>query len=466
MSSNKHRKRRKLNVKRVLSFLIPIILVLACATVFFTFFIKSSRNKPEEPGNPVEYVSIKESSETQSDIPVPDIGEGTEVNGTDGSGPGPNEPGAENGSEEPEEVQAALPDEVIDEIVENLIHEMSLHEKICQMTVLTPDELTKDTACIGANSQTEEKLKTTPVGGICIMGNNVSEADQIRNMISDYQNYAKENHGIGLFVCTDEEGGAVVRFGKKVGNTKFSPMYSYKDEGEQTAYDNAKTIGSEISAFGVNLDLAPVADVWTNPENQIIGTRAYSNDPKQAAKLVASAVKGFHDGGVMCTLKHFPGHGDTKEDSHLGAAYSYKTLDELREAEFLPFAAGIDAGADMVMVSHVTVPAIEDVPSSLSPQVISILRDELGFQGVIITDSLAMQAVEGKYSFEDIGVRAVTAGNDLLLTQHGSDELIAGVENAVLSGVIPEERINESLRRILKLKVRYGLVEQTTDESR
>ena len=120
----------------------------------------------------------------------------------------------------------------------------------------------------------------------------------------------------------------------------------------------------------------------------------------------------------------------------------------------------------MVMVSHVTVPAIEDVPSSLSPQVISILRDELGFQGVIITDSLAMQAVEGKYSFEDIGVRAVTAGNDLLLTQHGSDEMIAGVENAVLSGVIPEERINESLRRILKLKVRYGLVEQTTDESR
>ncbi|MBR1472547.1 MAG: glycoside hydrolase family 3 [Lachnospiraceae bacterium] len=358
-------------------------------------------------------------------------------------------------------VDKAAEENVYDEKVETLLQEMTLHEKVCQMIVVTPEALTGVNVATAAGAMTQQGLQSMPVGGICFLAQNLETPEQTRTMIANMQSFAKEDHGIGLLITLDEEGGKVARVAGKLGTTQFSPMYEYRNDGVETARQNAKTIAADIYSMGVNLDLAPVADVWTNRENTVIGKRAYSDDPEQAAELVAAAVGGFHEGGVMCTLKHFPGHGDTKEDSHTGTAYSYKTLEELRQTEFLPFISGIDAGADIVMSSHVTMPQVDPtrLPTTLSPVILSILRDELGFQGVIMTDSLSMKALTDHYGYAKIGVMAVQAGNDILLCQLGMREMVAAIEEAVIKGEITEERIDQSVGRILALKLKYGLIE-------
>ena len=230
-------------------------------------------------------------------------------------------------------------------------------------------------------------------------------------------------------------------------------MYEYRNDGAETAYNNAYTIAKDISSLGFNLDFAPVADTWSNKENTVIGTRAYSDDFSQTAELVASAVKGFQDGGVYCTLKHFPGHGETTEDSHHETAYSNKTSDELASGEYLAFKSGIDAGVDMIMMGHITLPSIDTLPSSLSNKVIQEeLRDKLNYNGVIITDSLAMGAVTEMYSTDELTVMAIKAGNDILLMPADLEIAINGILDAIENSEITEERINESVKRILELK--------------
>jgi len=233
-------------------------------------------------------------------------------------------------------------------------------------------------------------------------------------------------------------------------------MFTYRDKGTETARANAYTIGSEIAEFGFNVDFAPVADVWTNPDNTVIGRRAYSDDPRETAQLVSAAVRGFHDGGVACVLKHFPGHGDTEEDSHLGAAYCEKTAEELAQCELLPFIAGIEAGADMVMVGHITIPALDpDHPATLSRAVIAgLLREQLGFDGVVITDAMRMGALSGaEDSPAESAVLAVEAGCDLILAPEDPDAVVRA-----LLDTFDEARLDESVRRILRLKLNRGII--------
>ena len=216
-------------------------------------------------------------------------------------------------------------------------------------------------------------------------------------------------------VTVDEEGGRVARLMNTVGTTKLNSMYSYRSLGTQGAYDNAQTLAHDIAAYGFNTDFAPVADVWTNKRSSAIGDRAYSDDYDEAAELVAAAVSGFRDAGVICCLKHFPGHGSTATDSHNGAATVDKTLPQLRQEDLKPFVSGIAAGADMVMVGHLTVPTMDDVPASLSHKIVTnLLRYDLGFRGVIVTDGLQMQAL-AQYTDGEKAVLALAAGNDMLL---------------------------------------------------
>ena len=236
--------------------------------------------------------------------------------------------------------------------------------------------------------------------------------EQVRDMLAAVQSYSR----IPLLLACDEEGGRVNRLMATVGTTYIGPMLQYKDQGVGKAAENARIIASDMAALGFNADFAPVADVWSNPKNTVIGDRAYSDDFSQAADLVAAAVEGFHEGGVACTLKHFPGHGDTSADSHNGSVYVYKTLDQLREAELLPFRAGIGAGADMVMIGHLIISDVSEEPALLSPEIVTdLLREELGFTGVVITDSLQMRAMTDVYAAGEIAVGAVLAGVDLLL---------------------------------------------------
>ncbi len=345
-----------------------------------------------------------------------------------------------------------------DEITK-MMSEMSLHEKICQLFVVTPEGLTGYDLVTESGAATLDALKEYPVGGLIYFAQNLENTEQTKTMISATAESNSVVSDIPLFFAVDEEGGIVARCADKLGTTAFKPMYNYREKGTDTAYSNAFTIASDIAGLGFNLDFAPVADTWSNPDNTVIGTRAYSDDFQQAAELVAGAVKGFKDGGVVCSLKHFPGHGDTAEDSHVGMASSYKTVDELENAEYLAFESGIAAGADMVMVGHITMVNIDNQPASLSKTIITDeLRGKLGFDGVVVTDALAMGALANYYSSDEIAVAVLKAGGDLLLMPEDLDSAVKGIEKAVKNGDLTEKRIDESLERVLRLKKERGIL--------
>lgn len=340
-------------------------------------------------------------------------------------------------------------------LVDETLVGMTLHEKVCQMMFVTPEELTGEDGVTVAGDATRQALENYPVGGIVYFAKNLESQDQVKEMIDNSQKYSS----IGLFVATDEEGGVVNRLMDTVGTTYIGSMYYYKDDGDETAYENAYTIANDMSALGFNLDFAPVADVWSNPDNTVIGERAYSDDYAQAAELVGNAVKGFNDGGVMCTLKHFPGHGDTAEDSHYSSAYVHRTKEEIMADEMQPFRSGIEAGAEFVMVGHLIVPDIDEVPATLSYKIATgILRDELKFEGVAITDSFEMESIADNYSVDDAVVMSVKAGIDMILQPKDMASAVNSIEQAVADGELSEDRIDESVRRILTLKESRGLL--------
>lgn len=348
-----------------------------------------------------------------------------------------------------------VPEEEKPSLVDETLAGMTLHEKVCQMMFVTPEEFTGEDGVTVAGDATRQALENYPVGGIVYFAKNLESQDQVKEMIDNSQKYSS----IGLFVATDEEGGVVNRLMDTVGTTYIGSMYYYKDDGDETAYENAYTIANDMSALGFNLDFAPVADVWSNPDNTVIGERAYSDDYAQAAELVGNAVKGFNDGGVMCTLKHFPGHGDTAEDSHYSSAYVHRTKEEIMADEMQPFRSGIEAGAEFVMVGHLIVPDIDEVPATLSYKIATgILRDELKFEGVAITDSFEMESIADNYSVDDAVVMSVKAGMDMILQPKDMASAVNSIEQAVADGELSEDRIDESVRRILTLKESRGLL--------
>ena len=337
-----------------------------------------------------------------------------------------------------------------------LLAGMDLREKVCQLFIVFPQAITNGSCITEAGEAMEQGLASYPVGGLILDRTNLVTQEQVCAMLEETQGYS----AIPLLITCDEEGGRVNRLMKTVGTTWVGPMLDYKDQGGKTARDNAWTIAQDLRSCGFNMDLAPVADVWSNPNNTVIGDRAYSDDFDQAAGLVSAAVEGFHAGGVACTLKHFPGHGDTSADSHYGSVYVHKTLDELRQAELLPFRAGINAGADAVMMGHLILDQIDDQPALLSSKIVTeLLREELGFDGVVVTDSLQMQAMTDHYGSGEIAVGAVRAGVDLRLCPTDLDGAIDALTQAVEEGTITEERLDKSVLRILRLKQERGILD-------
>ena len=342
---------------------------------------------------------------------------------------------------------------------ENVMENMTLHEKICQMFIVRPEALAGESDTTTATAAMKNALTEYPVGGLIYFSRNLISPMQAMNMIGTTKQYAAEAGAVPLFYGIDEEGGAVARCAEVLGTTAFQPMYSYKDMGTETAYANAKRIAADISLFGFDLDFAPVADTWSNYNNTVIGTRAYSDDFAETAELVEAAVRGFSDGGVFCTLKHFPGHGNTAEDSHYSSAVSYRTAEQLKNNEYLAFESGISAGADLIMIGHITVPDIDTLPASLSQKIVEgQLRGVLGYDGVIISDALNMGAVANSYRSSVAAVMAVEAGCDILLAPASLTEAAAGLEAAVKSGSLTEERIDQSVKRILTLKTKHLII--------
>ncbi|MBR5490776.1 MAG: glycoside hydrolase family 3 protein [Oscillospiraceae bacterium] len=359
-----------------------------------------------------------------------------------GCGESPQEPQAEEISAE--ELSASEPS-----AIDLRLEEMTTEEKVWQMMYVFPEDVSGEICCTEGEVW-KAALAERPVGGLVFVSDNFPSEEETRAMMEAIAAADGE-----LFLGLDEEGGYVSRLSYALGvTTKLKEMYEYREEGERGAYENALTLAKDVATFGFNMDFAPVADVWTNPKNTVIGKRAYSHDAEEAAELVAAAVEGFTDGGIISVLKHFPGHGDTAEDSHYRAAHTAKSLEEMEKCEFLPFVSGIEAGCDVVMMGHILAEGLDnEYPASMSKTIIEgVLREELGFEGLIITDAFTMEG-RGNMPEAEAAVKAIMAGCNMILAPEDVDGVVA----AILENV-PEERIDECVREILEIKYKWGIM--------
>lgn len=342
---------------------------------------------------------------------------------------------------------------------ENILAGMTLEQKIMQLFFITPEALTGVSQVTAAGEATREAFRNRPVGGIVYFESNLTESQQVKDMLSGMMDISMDVTGLPVFLATDEEGGQVRRLsGRGFGDVPYiDTMYSVGLTGEKKkAEETGKTIGSYLTDYGFNVDFAPVADIFSNPENTVIADRSFGNNAAAVSAMVSSFVKGMEETGVCATLKHFPGHGDTAEDSHVGGAASYRTLGELEESELRPFQAGIDAGAQFVMAGHISLPSVlpDDTPASLSYDILTgLLRNKMGFEGIIITDALNMGAVTSRCESADAAVQAFMAGSDMILMPADFESAYQGILQAAQYGIISEERLDDSVRRILCVKL-------------
>ncbi|MEO3798791.1 beta-N-acetylhexosaminidase [Nonomuraea sp. B1E8] len=346
--------------------------------------------------------------------------------------------------------------------VKSALAEMSVAEKVGQlfMPVLYG---TSASSVSGENharygAQTPAKvIRKYHLGGVILFPQNVKSSRQVVGLTNGMQRAAK---GVPLLVATDQENGLVSRMS--------AVMTDFPGAGEIGAKKDlslsravAAATGRELRALGVNLDFAPVADVNVNPGNPVIGRRAFGDDPKKVAKMVTAAVKGFDDAKIAATVKHFPGHGDTTVDSHSGLPVIKHTRAEWERIDAPPFKAAIAAGVDAVMSAHIVFPKLDPSgdPATLSKPILTgLLREKLGFKGVISTDALNMGGARTKYDDGEVAVRAVLAGADLLLMPNDLPEAHRAVLAAVKSGRISEQRLDQSVTRLLTLKQSKGLL--------
>ena len=355
--------------------------------------------------------------------------------------------------------------------IEAQLQKMSLREKVGQMFYVRPECL--DTTIHfnlpsgvdgSADDIKEIKLQAVnatmtgvnekyPVGGIILYAHNIEDEAQLAQFIPQI----RALKGSPL-LCIDEEGGRVARIGRNPNfNVEtFESMDSIGKTGDpQNAYYCGNTIGTYLREYGFDIDFAPVADVNTNPENIVIGNRAFSDDPAVAAPMVTSYLQGLKDAGVTGCIKHFPGHGDTTADTHYGYAQSQKTWDEMLGCEMITFKAGIQWGCQLIMTAHIGTPGVtgSEIPATMSSLILQDkLRGELGYQNIIITDAMEMGAITQQYSCSEAAVGCIQAGVDIVLGPQNFVEAFDAVIEAVENGIITEERINQSVRRILKLK--------------
>ena len=353
----------------------------------------------------------------------------------------------------------------IDEI-EAQLQKMTLREKVGQMFFVRLEELDpsiewKAYADLDSlkTQEVSENMKRLneqyPVGGIILYAWNIDDEAQLARIISQI----RALNGNPL-LCIDEEGGRVSRIANnpKFNVKKYESMAAIGATGDpQNAYECGHTIGTYLNRYGFDIDFAPVADVNTNPDNIIIGPRAFSDDPELAASMVVNYLQGLKDAGVTGCIKHFPGHGDTQADTHTGYVQSLKTWDEMKVCEMVTFRAGIDWGCQLIMTAHIAVPNVtgSSIPSTMSPVVLQDkLRGELGYQNIIITDGMEMGAITQQYTSAEAAVGSIQAGVDIVLGPKNLVEAFDAVMAAVEKGTITEERINQSVRRILKLKMK------------
>lgn len=331
--------------------------------------------------------------------------------------------------------------------VNSKIKKMSLREKISQMLILyyysdTVDDTLKDV------------IKISKPGGFILFDQNITSYQKTLDFVKTLQ----ENSEIPLFISIDQEGGSVQRFNSlsDYSVTKIPSMYNLGiTNDEKLSYNVGKVIAEELRTIGVNMTYAPVVDIYSNPDNKVIGKRSFGSNKEIVSKMALALSKGLNDHGVISVYKHFPGHGDTSKDSHYDLPVINKTKEELLNNELVPFVDAIKNGADVIMIGHLSVPKItgDNTPASLSKKVITeLLKGELEYNGLVITDALNMGALTKNYTSSEIYEKAINAGVDMLLMPGGSKKTIDLIEESVKNGKINEENINKSVKKILEFK--------------
>lgn len=330
-----------------------------------------------------------------------------------------------------------------EKVVSQYLSQMTLEEKVGQMIF----------ARMPSAGQTEA-LETYHFGGYILFASDFEgkTLEQVKEEIASYQSLSK----VPLLMASDEEGGTVTRISQLLETPFASPLELYQAGGIEAILSDAKQKISLLKGEGIYAGFFPVADLSTDPSS-FIYDRTIGQDAKTTADYIGQLVKLLKQERFASTLKHFPGYGDNA-DSHTDLVYDNRSLEELRANDFLPFKAGIEAGADSIMVSHNIVPAIDDVPSSISPEINKILRNELGFEGVIMTDDFDMQGLV-QFVDQDTGaLQTIQAGTDMILSSSYASQIPYIIEQ-VKTGTITEERIDQSVKRILGMKYDLGLIQ-------
>ncbi|MBE6944358.1 MAG: glycoside hydrolase family 3 protein [Ruminococcaceae bacterium] len=358
------------------------------------------------------------------------------------------------------ETNPTVPEETLSE-AQRLLEAMTQWEKIGQLFVVQPEMLEHtqpgategETGCKAVTQQLENALARYPVGGIAMFAQNLQSPQQITKFNQDLQQLSK----IPLFIAIDEEGGAVARIANHNGFSvpRYKSAAAVGATGDTSnAEEMGGTIGMYLREYGFNMNFAPVADVYTNPQNTVIGNRAFSSDAQTASNMASAMAQGLRNQNITPVFKHFPGHGDTAQDSHYELAVTYKTLDEMMECEWLPFKDATNQ--DFVMLGHVAAPNItgDMTPATMSYQLVTeCLRQKCGFSGLIITDSFVMDTILKNYASGEAAVMAFQAGCDIVLMPEDLDACFLAVESALENGNLTEKWLDDTVLRILEFKL-------------
>lgn len=350
------------------------------------------------------------------------------------------------------EAPGSKPDPVMEQL-----RQLTLDEKIGQLVLVGMDGTEP-------NEQTKELIQTYHVGGFIFFKPNIQNAQQAVELFNALKTLNAAHHSVPLFMSIDEEGGRVSRLpGSLVKLPAGAEIGQVNDP--DFARELGESLGGELKAFGLNVNFAPVLDVNSNPDNPVIGDRSFGSDAAAVSRLGVPLMKGLQNGGAISVVKHFPGHGDTSVDSHLGLPVVNHDLSRLRRMELVPFADALREGADMVMAAHILLPQLDpDRPASFSRRVITdLLRGELGYDGVVITDDMTMGAVVNHYDIGQASVEAIKAGGSIVLVGHEYDKqtkVLQALKAAAASGELSQEEIDDRVYGILALKRKYKLTDE------
>lgn len=435
-NEDKREFRRKRRIRNQILAYVSVLVVLVLVTIGVFFVVKAGSNllaqkKQEETALALESEKNSEMIETSEE----EMSEADTIE-----------------EETTVVVEEYTEEDLLEEIVESCISEMSLEDRVAGLFIITPEALTGVDRAVRAGDGTKEALAEYPVGGLVYFKQNIQSKEQITEMLANTVSMSK----YPIFLAVDEEGDSVARVADALRLDKVDSAAEIGASGDTNkAYETYKTIGTYLCEYGFNLNFAPVADVLTNPDNAALSKRSFGDNADAVSLMVSSSIKGLEETGVTACIKHFPGQGGADGDTHDGLAATDRTLEEIRETELKPFTAGMEAGAQMIMVGHFAVPAIteDNTPASLSKKVVTdILREEMGYNGVVITDALDMSAITEYYDSAQASIMALKAGADMILMPEDFEAAYEGVLAAVKDGTISEARINDSLKRVYRIK--------------